>query len=182
MSPLAAFDRAFAVVVGSEGGFTNDDRDAGNWTGGRCGIGECRGTKYGISAAAYPSVDIANLTLDACKRLYRRDYWDRIGGDALPPALALLVFDAAVNNGVGQAVRWLQTVLETRTDGVLGPVTQTLVQQAVAAQGLDSVCAEYLALRMFSMSLLSTWPTFGKGWARRLCRLAYSSTHMEESA
>ena len=29
---------------------------------GRCGTGECRGTHWGISAAAYPQVDIHALT------------------------------------------------------------------------------------------------------------------------
>ena len=105
---MSDFDAIFDFVVGSEGGFTDNPADPGNWTGGKIGAGECRGTRFGISAGAYPELDIANLTLDAAKALYQRDYWDRIGGDRLPASIALLVFDAAINNGTGRAVRWLQ--------------------------------------------------------------------------
>ena len=41
----------------------------------------------------------------------------------MPPSLALLVFDAAVNCGVGRAARWLQGVLGVAQDGVLGDIT-----------------------------------------------------------
>ena len=107
---MSNFDRMFDIVVGHEGGFTANPADPGNWTGGTIGAGICRGTKFGISAAAYPDLDIANLSLDAAKALYQRDYWQRIAGDRLPSAVALLVFDAAVNNGIGRAARWLQQV------------------------------------------------------------------------
>lgn len=54
----AVLERAYAVVLGYEGGFTQDPRDPGNWTGGRIGHGQLRGTQHGISAAAYPNLDI----------------------------------------------------------------------------------------------------------------------------
>ena len=108
---MAAFDYAFAIVVGVEGGYTANLADPGNWTGGACGRGECRGRKFGISAASYPDVDIASLSQDQAAAIHKRDYWDHIQGDALPPALALLVFDAVVNNGVARAACWLQLAL-----------------------------------------------------------------------
>jgi hypothetical protein len=45
------FDRAFEETIGLEGGFSRNPDDNGNWTGGRRGLGELKGTKYGISAA-----------------------------------------------------------------------------------------------------------------------------------
>ena len=96
---MSVFDNAFRAVVGVEGGYTANPLDPGNWTGGKCQIGRCNGTKYGISAASYPSLSIADLTLSDAQVIYRRDYWDKTAGDELPPALALLVFDAAVNSG-----------------------------------------------------------------------------------
>ena len=35
---------------GHEGGLSLDPNDRGNWTGGKKGSGELRGTKYGIAA------------------------------------------------------------------------------------------------------------------------------------
>ena len=40
--------------------------------------------------------------------IYERDYWAKAGCPDMPPRLAFHVFDAAVNNGVGNAARWLQ--------------------------------------------------------------------------
>lgn len=172
---MTAFEKAFAIVVGEEGGFGADPRDPGNWTGGRCGAGTCRGTKFGISAASYPTVDIAGLSLDAARLIYRRDYWDAVRGDELPPGLALLVFDSAVNNGVGQSVRWLQAAAGVTADGALG--ARTL--EAVAKSSETALQAEFQAVRLLFMSGLPTWRTFGRGWARRLCRLPYEATKME---
>ena len=100
---MDAFEQAFKVVIGHEGGYTSNAADPGNWTGGRCGVGACRGTNWGVSAAAYPR-HIGALTLIQAQVIYRRDYWDRAQCGKLSAALALLVFDAAVNNGVGRAV------------------------------------------------------------------------------
>jgi lysozyme family protein len=173
---MSNFDRMFDIVVGHEGGFTANPADCGNWTGGAIGAGTCRGTRFGISAAAYPGLDIANLTIDAAKALYQRDYWQRIAGDRLPAALALLVFDAAINNGTGRAARWLQQVAQVPQDGMIGPKTLDAIGHTAARPGgITDLCAEFLAQRLLFMTSLSTWQTFGLGWARRLCRLPYEA-------
>jgi lysozyme family protein len=170
---MSLFDQCLAVVVDSEGGFSRDARDPGNWTGGRCGAGALNGTKFGISAAAYPDEAIEALTFAQAGALYRRDFWDRVAGDQLPPPLALLVFDAAVNNGVARAACWLQAALGVAQDGAIGPGTLAALH-ARAGEGA-ALCAEYLALRLAFMAGLPTWRAFGAGWARRLCRLPYQS-------
>lgn len=176
---MSAFEQAFRVVVGEEGGFTANPADPGNWTGGGYGKGQCRGTKFGVSAASYPELDIAKLDLDAARTIYRRDYWDKVCGDALPPALALLVFDAAVNNGVGRALRWLQLAAGVAADGIVGDVTLAAVR-ARAGQGA-ALLSEFQALRLTFMAGLPTWRTFGLGWARRLCRLPFEAVRMGEA-
>ncbi len=173
---MSNFDRMFDIVVGHEGDYTTDPADPGNWTGCAVGVGTCRGTKLGISAAAYPELDIANLTLDTAKTLYQRDYWQRIGGDQLPPALALLVFDAAVNNGVSRAARWLQQAANVPQDAIIGPKTLDAISKLAAGPGgVAGLCTEFLALRLLFMTSLATWRNFGLGWARRLCRLPYEA-------
>src|SRR5215472_7824652 len=90
---MSAFDQAFEIVVGHEGGYSNNSSDPG---------GE---TMYGISKRSYPDIVISTLTLDQAKAIYERDYWNKAGCDLCDPGLALVLFDAAVNNGVGQAAR-----------------------------------------------------------------------------
>ena len=171
------FAQAFTLVIGHEGGYSDESADPGNWTGGAVGAGELRGTKFGISAGAYPDLDIANLTLEQAQDIYRRDYWSRVRADDLPPPLALLVFDAAVNNGVGRATRWLQTAAGAVADGVIGPETMAAIA-AAAKGGGAGLCAEFQAQRLAFMAGLPTWRVFGLGWARRLCALPYQSLTM----
>ena len=146
---MSAFEQAFAVVVGTEGGYVNNPADPG---------GE---TKFGISKRAYPHLDIGALELADAHAIYRRDYWDRLPGDSLAPPLALLAFDAAVNNGLGRARQWL----------------------AAAAHAGDgaAICAEFTSLRLCFMAALPTWKTFGHGWSRRLCRLPYQAVQMGDA-
>lgn len=101
------FDRAFSLVIGSEGIYSNDPNDAGNWTGGKPNAGTLKGTKYGISAAMYPALDIAALTLEDAKAIYYRDYWQTSGADRLTWPMAYVQFDTSVLHGVPDAQRWL---------------------------------------------------------------------------
>ena len=175
---MSAFTQAFAIVVGHEGGFDANPDDPGNWTGGRVGAGQCAGTKYGISAASYPNTNISDLSeLDAAA-IYQRDFWGAVSGDQLPPPLALLVFDAAVNCGVSRAVRWLQSACGAVPDGDLGPATLAAVHAASSPS--SALCAEFNAERLSFMSGLASWRLFGRGWARRLCVLPYQSITMTE--
>lgn len=173
---MNSFEQAFKVVVGHEGGYTANPADPGNWTGGRCGVGACHGTNWGISAAAYPQLDIASLTVEQAQDIYRRDYWDKAACGKLPASLALLVFDATVNNGVGRAVRWLQAALRVPQDGVVGPGTLRAVE-AQSGNGFR-LCAEFQSNRLIFMAGLATWRTFGDGWARRLCELPFEAFQM----
>ena len=170
---MTTFEQAFQVVVGEEGSLSTNPADPGNWTGGACGKGVCRGTKYGIAASAHPAIDIGRLTLDQARSIYRDSYWAPLQADSLPRPLALLVFDAAVNCGVSRSVSWLQTAAGCAADGVLGP--QTLATVSTDQAGVVALCAEFQAQRLIWMCTLPTWRTFGLGWARRLCRLPYLS-------
>lgn len=146
------FETAFARLLGHEGGYVADSRDPG---------GE---TKFGISKRAYPHLDIKSLTLAEAKAIYRRDYWDRAQCDRLPGGVAFEVFDAAVNSGPGQAVRWLQRAVGVADDGHVGPLTLA----AVARMDPEALQARYNGLRLDFMTRLSGWDAFGRGWARRI--------------
>lgn len=144
------FDRSVDIILEHEGGYVNDPKDPG---------GE---TKYGISKRAYPDLDIANLTEDQAKEIYRRDYWSTCQCDSLANGLDLLVFDAAVNQGVGAAVRMLQAELGVTQDGVFGPKTLETYQR----KGL--AVSNYAAQRMLRYGLNPNFTHFGLGWSRRL--------------
>lgn len=160
---MSRWDIAFDRVISHEGGFTNDRRDRGNWTSGKIGVGELKGTKYGIASHAYPTLDIKNLTREQAKAIYKRDYWDKAQADALPPGLDFQVFDAAVNHGLRTAVSLLQRTVGTNDDGVLGPKTLAAAQKAS-----PYAAALYLEHRLRYYTDLSTFSTYGRGWVRRV--------------
>ena len=101
---------------------------------------------------------------ETAKAIYRKQYWDAVKADQLPEALRFHVFDAAVNSGVGQAVKWLQRVAGTTADGVLGPMTLA----AVAVLNGDRAAAAYSGIRLEFMTNLPTWGMFGRGWSKRI--------------
>ncbi len=146
------FEQCFDKLVVYEGGYVFDPKDPG---------GE---TNFGISKRAYPNLNIKTLTRTGVRDIYKHDYWDRAQCDKLPPALAFIVFDTAVNSGIGQSIRFLQRAVNVADDGLLGPLTLAAVNRLEA----DSLCARFLGQRLEFMTKLSTWDTFGKGWSRRI--------------
>jgi lysozyme family protein len=147
-----SFADAVNRTLAHEGGHVNDPRDPG---------GE---TKWGISQRAYPHLDIASLTLEQARAIYRRDYWDAMRCDQLPDRIAAEVFDAAVNSGRRSAAVWLQRALGVNADGVIGPITLRAAREADPAV----VAARILGYRLSHMTDLSNWPHHGRGWARRI--------------
>lgn len=146
------FDRAFELLIGHEGGYSNDARDPG---------GE---TKFGVSKRSYPTEDIKALTLDRAKAIYRKDFWGPAGCDAVPDAVKFDLFDTAVNSGASRAIKLLQAAVGALEDGQLGPKTL----QAVNSMPSGTLLARYNGHRLKFMTDTPQWATFSKGWARRI--------------
>jgi lysozyme family protein len=160
-----------ASLLPAEGAtLSTDPSDGGNWTSGTEGVGELRGSKYGISAAAYPTIDFASLTLLAAQAIQIRDYWGPVGADTLPPPLAFLVADAAYMSGPRTAARQLQAMVGTVQDGTVGPITVHALQAKIASWGMDEVLAEWSARRVLFESGLPIWAGNKGGWVRRALR------------
>lgn len=161
------FDDAIKFVLKQEGGFQKDPKDPGNWTGGKVGRGELKGTKYGISAASFPLDDIEGISEDQAAELYREHYWKEIKGDDLPDPWGLLLLDAAVNQGVPKAVKTLQKSLGVKVDGVVDKET------IGALKSLSSgFVSRYLADRIMTYANTENFDIYGKGWVRRVLDLA----------
>lgn len=150
-TPLS-FESCFDRLIGHEGGYSDGDGDPG---------GE---TNWGISKRSYPHLNIANLTREEAKGIYRRDFWDRIAADTLAPAVRFQVFDFAVNSGIETAVRYLQRAYGVADDGWWGPVSHAAAQAADETDTLLLLNAE----RLDFMTRLRNWPAAGQGWARRI--------------
>lgn len=163
-------------ILQHEGGYTSDRNDSGNWTSGVVGSGVLKGTKFGISAAAYPTLDIANLTKEQAIEIYRTDYWLKIHGDTLPEAVAFGVLDGAVNSGVSRSVAWLQRAAGVLGDGVWGPQTTA----AIAVANPVQLLLKYTSYRLKFMTDAMGWKNYSSGWAGRIAvNLSYAAEDLK---
>lgn len=153
-------------ILASEGGYVNHPNDPG---------GE---TNWGIAKRSYPNVDIKRLTRAEAIKIYERDFWNPVAGDWLPESVSFQALDAAVNSGMGNAIRWLQRAADVADDGVAGPVTR----EALRTTSESDLLLRFNAARLRFLTGLSTWNTFGKGWARRIAdNLEHGATDNRDS-
>lgn len=176
---LTAFDKSLAFVLRWEGGLSKDakDRAATN-------AGEVH-TAYGITQDTYTDwrlmkgdlpQPVALIEDSEVGEVYLDLYWKKVRGDDLAniPAqkLALCVFDAAVQHGVGTASSMLQRTVRVEADGIIGRRTleATALRVRMASEG--AVIESYLDRRRgLYASLIIRDPSqgrFKKGWANRL--------------
>ena len=153
---MSDFDKAFELLIGNEGGYVNNQKDPGgetNW-----GI-----TKTVAVANGYAG-DMRTMPKETAKGIYKKMYWDRLQCDQLPFVVAFQLFDAGVNHGNSQAVKFLQRALSVADDGVIGAKT------IAATNSLDDLQIVMLfnAERIEFYTTLKTFSTFGKGWVRRV--------------
>lgn len=162
----SAFTACAHLVLREEGGFIDDPKDPG----GRTNLGITAATL----AAARESISslpasVDDLTLAQAIEIYRPLYWDAARCDELPRAAALLVFDAAVQHGPRDAVKFLQHALTEKPDGDFGPKTLAAVRRVeMWAPVLDEMVSRRLA---HYMNLDAIDQRFGLGWARRVVRM-----------
>lgn len=57
----------------------------------------------GINQGANPDIDVKSLTPAKAAQIAKERYWDKSGAEALPPAMAAVHFDTAINMGVDAA-------------------------------------------------------------------------------
>jgi lysozyme family protein len=158
--------KAKDLTLNVEGDYQCDPNDKGNWTSGKIGVGELKGTKYGISAMSYPHLDIKNITKDFAEYLYKRDYWDRNKCNYMPDALSIAVFDYVFLSGK-QAIKDLQASLGVKVDGIIG--NQTI--GACNSKPLKPLINEYFNRRIQFITELGNKPKYSKykkGWLNRV--------------
>ncbi|MFA5897870.1 MAG: glycoside hydrolase family 108 protein [Hyphomicrobium sp.] len=160
------FERALREVLKHEGGYVNHPKDPGGAT--NKGITQRVYDDYRKSIAA-STRSVKFLTEGEIGYIYRAKYWNLIKGDTLPPGLNYVVFDGAVNSGCAQSAKWLQRALRPHyagaVDGLIGPGTLQALREY---PDLDKLIVDICAQRLAFMKSLRGWPTFGKGWSRRV--------------
>lgn len=163
-----SFKEAMKFVARWEGGKVNNPLDPGGKT------------AYGITQRVYdhyrrtanlPAADVFKIDKKEVDDIYYNQYWLAARCQDLPEPLDLVVFDTAVNMGVGRAIRFLQQSLGIETDGHFGPITM----RSVLLNDAKDVAAKYVTIRKaFYVRIVELRPSqqvFAKGWNNRVTDL-----------
>lgn len=164
------FPLCLAIVLESEGGFSDDPHDPGGVTNHGVTIATWSGyIGHPATIAEMEALSIADVT-----PLYRAEYWTPAHCDVLPNGVDLMTLDAAVNSGVGRAIRTLQTAAATNADGKYGPATAA----AVAACKPTALIGAMADAREAFYRSLPTFSRFGNGWLTRVSRTKAEALRM----
>jgi lysozyme family protein len=165
---LSNWDKSFSLLIGHEGGFSDDPRDPGN----KLPDGRPGSTMWGCTQANWESYvghqvthdDMRSLKKEDVKPLYKKKYWDAVSGDYLPSGVDYAAFDFAINAGPKRSIQMLQRALDLPDDGVLGPNTMVAIKNADAT----SLLRKFSNAKKAYYESLKTFSIYGKGWLARV--------------
>ncbi len=169
---IERFKQCLKVVLVAEGGYVNHKSDRGG------------ATNFGITQHVYddfnktrnqPTRDVKFIHESEVETIYYTSYWLPAACDKLPEPLDLLVFDFAVNSGVGRASKMLQACVGVTQDGKIGKNTIAAVTNKIVLIGINKICFIYLEARKEFFNKIverdASQKVFLKGWMNRIAHL-----------
>lgn len=169
-----SFEACLRVILDSEGGFVDDPADPGG------------ATNRGITLATLSSwrghlatvADVRALSVADVARIYLARYWNPSHAGDCAAGVDLMVFDEAVNQGVGRAIETLQRAVGVLVDGLWGPKSQAALKAADPGVLIARIAADRIA----HYRALPTFPHFGNGWLARVARTVAEAKAMRAGA
>jgi lysozyme family protein len=164
------WNRCFVLLLQSEGGYSDDPKDPG----GRTNLGVTQSVWESWVGRTSNEKEMRNLVPVDVEPLYKRKYWDACRCDDLPTGLDYVVFDFAVNSGVGRSIKTLQSCVDATVDGQIGKMTL----DAVSKFPPDVTIFRFSDAKVKFYESLPTFSTFGKGWLERVERVKHDALKM----
>ena len=163
------FAACLAETLRHEGGWSDHPKDPGGATMKGVTLDTYRRWRPGATKAQLRAITDAEVAA-----IYRKGYWDAVNADDLPAGLDLVAFDGAVNSGPSRGAKWLQAGVGAKQDGKVGPATIAAARAYDTRAAVNRACDARLAF----LRTLGTWPTFGKGWSRRVASVRSTALAM----
>jgi lysozyme family protein len=170
----ATYDEALRRLLVHEGGYSNHPSDPGG------------PTNFGITLTDYrryinaggSAADVRNMTVGQAKMIYAARYAKPLRYDDLPAGVDYAIFDYGVNSGISRSAKVLQRLVGVPADGQIGEATIAAVRARNPGQLVEAISDE----RLRFLKSLRTWPTFGKGWGRRVSEVRAAALVMSRNA
>lgn len=165
------FEKALSQTLKNEGGYINDKRDSG---------GE---TNYGITAAKAKECGykgkMCDIPFNKVKEIYYNEYWKKTNASNITNFnISFLLFDFAVNSGVSNACKKIQTAINKVSgtqlviDGIVGQKTINAIDKYTDNEHyhfyVNQLEKTYIAEILNYYTSLSKFNIFGKGWINRI--------------
>lgn len=143
-------------------------------------------TNMGVTQSAFdayaqenniPVKSVNDLKLGDVSKFYEEKYWKQPKISELPSEkVAALVFDYGVNAGTGTAVKSLQKIVGSKSDGVIGKKTLAAVNEYIAKHGEQELAERIISDREdHYVNLVNSNPDkYGRyfnGWMNRITKL-----------
>ena len=159
------FEKSLHFVLQSEGGFVDNPLDGGG------------ATMKGITLKVFQeykrnnhlsSEDLRNISDEDLQDIYRQNYWNPVFGNLLNTGVDYIVFDFAINAGVGRSVKTLQQVVGVNVDGVMG--NQTLTSANAKDPSLLIIDFSNAKIKFYEDIVMArpNQNVFLKGWLNRV--------------
>ena len=152
-------------ILKREGGYVNNPADRGG------------PTKFGITLKTLEAwrrhpvkaYDVEGMDELEAHAIYQIEYLVKPGLDKINNVpLRVFALDSAVQHGPGRAIRWVQKIVGVPVDGILGPVSLSIINQVDS----DGLYRKMVAERCrFYGRIITQDPTqavFAAGWANRI--------------
>jgi lysozyme family protein len=160
-------------VIRREGGYVDHPQDRGGPT----NFGITQSTLSRHLGRPVSTEEVRRLEPALAAEIYRREYYEAPGIDALPARIQPFALDAAVNHGPGRAIRFVQQVCNAAGFGALAVDGQCGPRTRQAAAAADRVMGDWLLAalveerRNFYRALVERQPeqrVFLRGWLNRV--------------
>lgn len=166
---MADFGRYASKLIALEGGYVFHPEDEGGPTNGGVTLKTYRDF-YGESMT---KEDLKEMSYKQWSHIMKTGYWDKCKGDQIEnQSLAEIIVDWRVNSGAAGVMK-VQEILGCRPDGIVGPITLSLINSSDAEQLFDRL---WKARQQFFINIVKRNPrkkVFMNGWMNRLGQFSY---------
>ncbi len=157
------FETALAFTLYFEGGFSNHPADKGGRT--YKGILQTEYNAY-RRRRGLPPLDVTQMSDLELMEIYQ-GYWDNSKSATMHPALAVVMFDTAVNFGIQNSITFLQQALGLPQTGIFDGATQKALENGNNRNTALQMINERIIYRYKRVQEDASQMAFFHGWLVR---------------